>query len=173
MKKLAALLLLASATLLIAPLFGMQFIPFSATGQEHEILMGIRIPRVLCAFVAGAMLSLSGMSFQALFRNPLATPFTLGVSSGAALGAAVFIRTGLSFVFLRISGTSLAAFGGALLAVALVYGLTRIKGGFTTTTLLLAGIAISFFFSSLILLIQYTSGLAQSFRIIQWMMGQH
>jgi iron complex transport system permease protein len=170
-KKLAVLLLVTAATLLFAPLFGMEFIPFSATGQEHKILMDIRIPRVLCAFVAGAMLSLSGMSFQALFRNPLATPFTLGVSSGAALGAAVFIRMGLAFVFLGISGTSLAAFGGALIAVALVYGLTRIKGGFTTTTLLLAGIAISFFFSSLILLIQYTSGLSHSFRIIQWMMG--
>jgi len=170
-KKLVGLLLLASVTLLFAPLFGMKFIPFSATGQEHEILMNIRIPRVLCAFAAGSMLSLSGMSFQALFRNPLATPFTLGVSSGAALGAAVFIRFGLAFTLLGISGTSLAAFGGALLAVALVYGLTRIKGGFTTTTLLLAGIAISFFFSSLILLIQYTSGLSQSFRIIQWMMG--
>ena len=168
---LIVLLLLAIATLLFAPLFGMKFIPFSASGQEHEILMGIRIPRVLCAFVAGAMLSLSGMSFQALFRNPLATPFTLGISSGAALGAALFIRFGLAFTFLGISGTSLAAFGGALLAVALVYGLTRMKGGFTTTTLLLAGIAISFFFSSLILLIQYISGLSHSFRIIQWMMG--
>ena len=168
---LAILLLLAVATLLFSPLFGMDFIPFSATGQEREILLGIRIPRVLAAFVAGAMLSLSGMSFQALFRNPLATPFTLGVSSGAALGAAVFIRFGLAFTFLGMSGTSLAAFGGAMVAVALVYGLTRIKGGFTTTTLLLAGIAISFFFSSLILLIQYTSGLSHSFRIIQWMMG--
>jgi len=164
-------MLLAAATLFIAPLFGMEFIPFSAAGQERAILLGIRIPRVLCAFVVGSMLSLSGMSFQALFRNPLATPFTLGVSSGAALGAAIFIRFGLAFTLLGISGTSLAAFGGALLAVALVYGLTRIKGGFTTTTLLLAGIAISFFFSSLILLIQYTSGLSQSFRIIQWMMG--
>lgn len=168
---LIALLLLVLVALLLCPLFGMKFIPFSATGQELDILLGIRIPRVLCAFVAGAMLSLSGMSFQALFRNPLATPFTLGVSSGAALGAAVFIRTGLAFTLLGISGTSLAAFGGALLAVALVYGLTRVKGGFTTTTLLLAGIAISFFFSSLILLIQYTSGLSHSFRIIQWMMG--
>jgi iron complex transport system permease protein len=168
---LAALLLIALGTLVFSPLFGMKLIPFSAAGQEHEILFDIRIPRVLCAFVAGAMLSLSGMSFQALFRNPLATPFTLGVSSGAALGAAVFIRTGLAFSIAGISGTSLAAFIGALLAVALVYGLTRIKGGFTTTTLLLAGIAISFFFSSLILLIQYTSGLSHSFRIIQWMMG--
>ncbi len=165
------LLLLASAALVVCPLLGMKFIPLSADGLEREILVSLRVPRVLCAFAAGAMLSLSGMSFQALFRNPLATPFTLGISSGAALGAATFIRLGFAFTFLGISGTSLAAFGGALLAVALVYGLTRLKGGFTTTTLLLAGIAISFFFSSLILLIQYLSGFEQSFRIVQWMMG--
>jgi iron complex transport system permease protein len=117
------------------------------------------------------MLALSGMSFQALFRNPLATPFTLGVSSGAALGAAIFIRLGIAFTFLGISGTSFAAFGGALLSVLLVYGLTKLKGGFSTSTLLLAGIAISFFFSSLILFIQYVSGLTHSFRIVHWMMG--
>jgi iron complex transport system permease protein len=175
MKKQAMLLLLmlilSLFALLLCPLLGMKFIPLNAEGLEREILISLRLPRVLCAFAAGAMLSLSGMSFQALFRNPLATPFTLGVSSGAALGAALWIRLGFSFTLLGISGTSLAAFGGALLAVALVYGLTRLKGGFTTTTLLLAGIAISFFFSSLILLIQYLSGFEQSFRIVQWMMG--
>jgi iron complex transport system permease protein len=165
------LLILSLAALVVCPLLGMKFIPLSAEGLEREILISLRVPRVLCAFAAGAMLSLSGMSFQALFRNPLATPFTLGISSGAALGAATFIRLGFAFTFLGIAGTSLAAFGGALLAVALVYGLTRLKGGFTTTTLLLAGIAISFFFSSLILLIQYVSGFEQSFRIVQWMMG--
>jgi iron complex transport system permease protein len=165
------LLLLALAALVFCPLLGMKYIPLSADGLDREILISLRIPRVLCAFAAGAMLSLSGMSFQALFRNPLATPFTLGISSGAALGAATFIRLGFAFTCFGVSGTSLAAFGGALLAVALVYGLTRLKGGFTTTTLLLAGIAISFFFSSLILLIQYLSGFEQSFRIVQWMMG--
>jgi iron complex transport system permease protein len=166
------ILALAAVVVVIAgPMVGMQFIPLSAAGQERDILINLRIPRVLCAFAAGAMLSLSGMSFQALFRNPLATPFTLGVSSGAALGAAVFIRLGIAFTIPGISGTSLAAFIGALMAIGLVYGLTRIRDGFTTATLLLAGIAISFFFSSLILLIQYLSGLSHSFRIIQWMMG--
>lgn len=165
------LLGLSATALLLCPRMGMDFIPLGAEGMDREILLSLRLPRVLCAFVAGAMLSLSGMSFQALFRNPLATPFTLGVSSGAALGAAVFIKLGIAFTLLGISGTSLAAFGGALLAVLLVYGLTRLKGGFTTPTLLLAGIAISFFFSSLILLIQYFSGFEQSFRIVRWMMG--
>ena len=168
---LTALFLLAFITLLLSPLFGMEFIPLNATGQEREILFGIRLPRVLCAFAAGAMLSLSGMSFQALFRNPLATPFTLGVSSGAALGAALFIRFGITFSIIGISGTSMAAFGGALLSILLVYGLTKLKGGFSTPTLLLSGIAISFFFSSLILFIQYISGLTHSFQIVHWMMG--
>ena len=169
--RLLLLLTLSIAALLLCPLFGMKFIPMNATGIEREILTQLRIPRVLCAFTAGAMLSLSGMSFQALFRNPLATPFTLGISSGAALGAALFIRMGFAFSILGISGTSMAASGGALLAVLLVYGLTRIKGGFSTTSLLLAGIGLSFFFSSLILLIQFSSNAAQSFRIVQWMMG--
>ncbi|HEY5621819.1 MAG TPA: iron ABC transporter permease [Pontiella sp.] len=168
---LVILAVLATAALAFCPLFGMTFIPYNAVGQEREILLSIRLPRVLCAFAAGAMLASSGMAFQALFRNPLATPFTLGVSSGAALGAAVFIRLGLAFTVLGISGTSLAAFGGALLSIALVYGLTKLKGGFSTPTLLLAGIAISFFFSSLILFIQYISGLTHSFRIVHWMMG--
>jgi iron complex transport system permease protein len=169
--RIGLLALLSVAALLLCPLLGMKFIPLGAAGMEREILLTLRLPRVLCAFAAGAMLSLSGMSFQALFRNPLATPFTLGISSGAALGAALFIRLGWTFSLLGISGTSFAAFGGALLAVVLVYGLTRLKGGFTTTTLLLAGIAISFFFSSLILLIQYFSGFEHAFRIVQWMMG--
>lgn len=168
---LAILLVMAIATLWLSPLFGMEFIPPNAAGQEHDILVNIRLPRVLCAFAAGSMLALSGMSFQALFRNPLATPFTLGVSSGAALGAAIFIRFGLAFCILGISGTSVAAFIGALLSILLVYGLTKLKGGFSTPTLLLSGIAISFFFSSLILFIQYISGLTHSFRIVHWMMG--
>ena len=165
------LLILAVATLLFAPLFGMRFIPFSASGQELDILLNLRIPRVLVAFTAGSMLALGGMTFQSLFRNALATPFTLGVSSGAALGASLFIRFGFAFSFLGISGISLAALGGALLAVALVYGLTRFGGGFGTTTLLLAGIAISFFFSSLILLLQYLGDPSQTFQTLHWMMG--
>ena len=168
---LGALFALALLILLLCPLLGMEFIPLNATGQEQEILSSIRRPRVFCAFAAGAMLALSGMSFQSLFRNPLATPFTLGVSSGAALGAAVFIRFGLAFSLLGISGTSMAAFIGALLSILLVYGLTKLKGGFSTPTLLLSGIAISFFFSSLILFIQYISGLTHSFHIVHWMMG--
>ncbi len=170
-----ALTTLSFSILLTAPLLGKDIISpsvlYSGSAIDRKILLSIRLPRVLMAFLAGSMLALSGMSFQALFRNPLATPFTLGVSSGAALGAALFIRTGFIFSILGISGVSIAAFTGAILAVALVYALTRIKGGFSTATLLLAGIAISFFFSSVILFIQYISGQSHSFRIMRWLMG--
>ncbi len=171
------LLLLAVASILGAPLVGMQHVPLrtvfdpSGSSIESTVLWDIRVPRVLTAFLAGAGLAVSGMAFQALFRNPLATPFTLGVSSGASLGAAIYVRLGLSLSLLGISGTSIAAFIGALLTILLVYGVTSMRGGFTSSTLLLAGVAISFFFSSLILAVQYTSNMDDSFRLIRWMMG--
>jgi iron complex transport system permease protein len=111
------------------------------------------------------------MSFQAMFRNPLAEPFTLGVASGASLGAALYVQAGLSFSALGISGLTMSAFIGALAAILLVYGLAHLKAGATSMTMLLAGVAISFFFSSLILFIQYVSDISHSFRILRWLMG--
>jgi len=171
-----ALILLSLLALFLAPGIGMKWInPLillqSDIGMDRDIFINLRIPRVLTAYIAGAALALSGMAFQSIFRNPLATPFTLGVSSGAALGAAIYIRLGLALTLFGISGLGVAAFIGALLSVGFVYGLTRLKGGFSTATLLLAGVAVSFFFSSLILFIQYISEFSQSFKIIRWMMG--
>lgn len=170
------LLMLSLLTLVLAPSAGMKWInPMTIfrpdTGMDYDILVNLRIPRVLTAYLAGTALAISGMAFQSIFRNPLATPFTLGVSGGAALGAALYIRLGLAVSILGMSGLGFAAFGGALLAIALVYGLTRLKGGFSNATLLLAGVAISFFFSSLILFVQYLSEASQTFKIVRWMMG--
>jgi len=139
---------------------------------QQRIMNEIRIPRVLFAFVAGSGLALCGMVFQAMFHNPLATPFTLGVASGASLGAAIYVSLGLSFSILGINGTSFAAFSGALLAISIVYGISRFRQGFSTETLLLTGVAISFFFSSLILFTQYLSNVTDSFRILRWLMGE-
>lgn len=165
------------ACLLVAPFVGMEWITpveglqARTANLSARIFWDIRIPRVLAGFLCGASLSLGGTAFQALFRNPLAAPFTLGVSSGAGLGAAIFVRLGLAFSFLGIPGVSLAAFGGALFAMALVYVLTRIRGNFSTATLLLGGVAVSFSLSSLTLFIQYSANLYDSFRLIRWMMG--
>jgi len=174
---LAALLALSAVVLLLTPFVGTNAISpgsifdFSAGVSDSEIFWKIRVPRVLVAFLAGSALALSGMTFQSMFRNPLATPFTLGVASGASFGAAVALRLGLTYVLLGISTISLCAFAGALASILLVYGITRVKKGFSTATMLLAGVAIAFLFSSIILFIQYMSDFAETFRIVRWLMG--
>ncbi len=150
---------------------GFSFDGLRGEGVEAQVLHELRIPRVIAAFVAGIVLSLSGMAFQALFRNPLATPFTLGVSSGASFGAALALNLGFTGAFLGVNIPALAAFGGALFSTGLVYGLTYLRGGFSTATLLLAGVAVSFFFSSLILFVQYTADVYNAFRMLRWVMG--
>jgi iron complex transport system permease protein len=172
------LLLLGSAgVVLLAPLIGGQIVSIDsilAARQDDPAAMifwEIRLPRVCLAWVAGAGLAVAGMAFQAMFRNALATPFTLGVSSGASLGAAVGVRLGLGATLLGFSGVTVGAMGGALLAIAIVYGLTRLKRNCTTGAMLLAGVAVNFFFSSLILLIQYTADFYDTFRILRWLMG--
>ncbi len=171
-----ALVLAAAAALVFLPFAGMRLIslevvfhPFS--GVEADIFWKMRVPRTLVAFLAGAALSLSGMTFQAIFRNPLATPFTLGVASGAAFGSAVTVLLGATFTVLGISGQSLGALAGALLTIGTVYGLSKTRRGVSTPAMLLAGVAVSFFFSSLILFLQYLSDFTQSFRIVRWLMG--
>lgn len=162
--------IVSTLIVIISPMLGLD-IEVSAEIKQR-IMNEIRIPRVLFAFVAGSGLALCGMVFQAMFHNPLATPFTLGVASGASLGAAIYVSLGLSFSFLGINGTSFAAFSGALLAISIVYGISRFRQGFSTETLLLTGVAISFFFSSLILFTQYLSNVTDSFRILRWLMGE-
>ncbi len=175
--RLAMLFVLAGVALAGAPFVGAKTIPLgavlggAATELETHILWRIRIPRVLISFIAGAGLAVSGMAFQALFRNPLAAPFTLGVASGASLGAAVYVWLGLPFILLWIPGVSVFAFLGAALSISLVYGLTRARRGSSTATMLLAGVAVSLFFASLILFTQYMSDYTQSFRILRWLMG--
>jgi iron complex transport system permease protein len=172
------LLMLAAGVLALAPFLGMEPVPLRALWGDVEdytkvdILWKLRIPRVILAFLAGTALATSGMTFQAMFRNPLATPFTLGVSSGAALGAALCIQWGWTFSILGIPSISLSAFVGAVASILLVYALTaRTRGGSSTATMLLAGVAISFFFASMILFLQYLSDFTRTYRMLRWTMG--
>jgi iron complex transport system permease protein len=173
---LGLLVALAAAALVVMPLVGQQYIPphalwGSAEPGQIDILWKLRIPRVCVALLAGMALAASGMAFQAVFRNALAEPFTLGVASGASLGAAVAIHLGLGFSLLGYSAVSWLALAGALAAILLVYGLTRAGQGFSPATMLLAGVAVSFFFSSVILFLQYLSDFTRSFRMLRWVMG--
>jgi len=174
---LGAFLILALVVIIGSPMIGLKSLSLHSIlhpvegDPDAEIFWNIRIPRMCFAFLAGAALAVSGMAFQAIFRNPLATPFTLGVASGASLGAAVYVRLGLALGVFGITGVSIFAFSGAILSVLLVYGMTRIKSGFSVGTMLLAGVALNFFFSSAILFTQYMSDFTHSFRILRWLMG--
>lgn len=168
--------LFSAAVLVAAPFTGMQRIGPGALinggdEAEREILLAIRLPRVCAAFLAGAALALGGAAFQAMFRNPLATPFTLGVSSGAAFGAALYMLLGFSLSFAGATGRTAFAFAWAMAAVLVVYGLTRLREGFSAASMLVAGVAVNFFFSSLILLLQYASDFARTHMMIRWLMG--
>ncbi|MDR1166253.1 MAG: iron ABC transporter permease [Deltaproteobacteria bacterium] len=176
MGKLSLVILGSLLIFLASPFFGLSVISpehiFQEGHPDAELFWRLRAPRAVAAFFAGAGLSLSGMVFQALFRNPLATPFTLGVSSGASFGASVYFYLGGTFL-IRLGGVGplAASLVGAALSMTLVWAITRIKGGFSTVIMLLAGVVINFFFSSLVLFVQYLSDSHDSLRIMHWLMG--
>jgi len=162
----------------VAPFVGMQQISISdllGGGDENimRIMWDLRVPRVLLGWITGSTLALCGLIFQALFRNPLASPDMLGVSTGAAFGAVVYIRTGFVFsLFSVISGLSMAAFVGALVATFAIYAAGNLRrGGMSEATLLLAGVAMSFLFGSMNMIIQFTGGYVDTFRMMRWSMG--
>ncbi len=172
-----ALLVAAVLAFLLSPLAGMKgyspldVISGALSSADHGIFWKVRVPRVLLSLLAGAALALSGMTFQSMFRNPLATPYTLGVASGGSFGAALTLKLGLTFSLAGLPASSIGAFLGCLLAVTLVYGVTRLKHGFSTATMLLAGVAVGFLFSSVLMFLQYMSDFAETFRIVRWLMG--
>lgn len=171
------LIVAALAVLILTPLVGANAVPVEAIWNPAahpvatRVFWELRLPRTLLAFVVGGTLALCGMTFQALFRNALANESTLGVAAGASLGAALAVRLGLGVGLLGLSAVSVAAFVGAVLSILVVYGLTRLRRGFSGESLLLAGVALSFFFSAVVLLVQATSDLYDSFRLLRWMMG--
>jgi iron complex transport system permease protein len=140
-----------------------------AIGSEAEqmIILSLRIPRALLAGLVGAGLSVSGATFQALLRNPLADPYILGVSSGAAVGAIIAILMGLSSSL----GTPLISFAGALLTVIAVLYFGRQDGKIHPNTLLLTGVIIGSFLSALIMFFISLSQREELHTIIFWLMG--
>jgi iron complex transport system permease protein len=144
---------------------------FDLNSMDSKIFYDIRVPRVLLAFFAGGILALSGLLFQTLFRNPLTTPFTLGISSGATLGAAIAIIFGFHSHFIGFSAVSFFAFLGALFTVGLIYYFSKKLTSSTDHRLILVGIALSFFFSSLLLILYYLSDFEESYLIMRFTMG--
>ena len=173
--------LMAAAAVLLAPLVGSTpislrrafdlSIPF-ADNTDAQIFFVARLPRTLAGAFVGATLASSGVVFQGLLRNPLATPFTLGVSAGGALGAMLAITFDWTLASIGISAVPLAAFAGSLAAVGVVYALARARQqGLSTNVLLLAGVTLNAFFSAMILFIQYFANFADAYKTLRWLMG--
>ncbi len=135
------------------------------------IVRKIRLPRALLAGIVGACLSLAGLGFQAISRNPLADPSILGVSSGASFGLLVAMLLGVAGPTSNPVVTTLFAFAGALLAAALVYAIARVDGRLPMTTLLLSGVIVGLFFTSCVMLATVLLAAAELQGVVFWLMG--
>lgn len=142
--------------------------PGSVAGR---IFWQLRLPRVILGLLAGGALALGGAAFQALFRNPLAEPYTLGVASGAALGAVLAQQLGPVDLAARLPLVAVASFVGAAIVSAAILALAAGPHGVRSQTLLLAGIAMSLSCSALILFVQYWADFTRTFSMVRWMMG--
>jgi len=139
-------------------------------GATSDIVWRIRVPRVLLAALVGASLSVAGVIFQALLRNPLADPFILGISGGAALGGIAMLSLG-GLVGLGYGAVPPAAFAGALLATLLLYLVAGVRGRVSATNLLLTGVVFNAFASAAIVFLASLAGLAEGSRIFLWLIG--
>lgn len=176
---LAALLALLLVSFIIALTSGSVSIPVHevwrqliqpAPGPEHQILYELRLPRALAALVCGGLLALSGIIMQVLLRNPLADPYILGISGGAAVGALLVIVLGAGGV---LGGLLIgqAAFAGALLSVLLVFGLATTAGSWSPTRLLLTGVVLSAGWGAAINVLLTTSNNHTVQSMLFWLMG--
>ncbi|HYC79044.1 MAG TPA: iron ABC transporter permease [Planctomycetota bacterium] len=165
-----ASLVLAAAGLLFALLCGAtaidprEVLTFRADAVAVRKVFGFRLPRALVAEIVGAALATAGLVFQALIRNPLASPYVLGVSAGGSLGAVAALSLGWAF-------PGPAAFAGCVLAIAVVYAVARSGGRFPATTLLLSGVVVNAFFSAAIMFVNLVAAPRDQDRILRWLVG--
>ncbi|GJM12303.1 MAG: iron ABC transporter [Pseudohongiella sp.] len=145
---------------LIASLFS------SESNLQSQVLQEIRIPRTMAAFVTGGLLALSGAIMQVLLRNPLADPYILGISGGAAVGALAAILLGATGFWL-----SNAAFAGALFSIFLVFGIANKFGNWSVTRLLLTGVVVSAGWGAVINILLTTSSTNNVQSMLFWLMG--
>ncbi len=139
---------------------------FEGTGPEYDILFYARLPRILLGILVGMALSSGGVAFQSLLRNPLADPYILGVSGGAALGSVLAVSLGLAFTWV-----SLTAFLASLLTLLLLYWVAQTQGRLPVATLLLTGVIFNAFTFALIMFINSVVPFEQSYRIWYLMVG--
>lgn len=172
---LLVLMLLGAAALMLALAVGSVALSFDqllavlAGGGEplhRELLLSLRLPRALAAFATGGLLSLAGALMQVLLRNPLADPYVLGLSGGAAVGALAAMLAGVGVAW--VSG---GAFLGALVSTVLVFGLARGAGGWTPARLLLTGIVVAAGWGAVVTFMLTLSPTARLPGMLYWLMG--
>jgi cobalamin transport system permease protein len=167
-------MLLLAAALAVGLWVGGERIDFTTLSDDpvaRALFFRLRLPRVAMACLVGASLAVTGGAMQALFRNPLAEPYTLGVSGGGALGASVAIALGWSG---RVGGTPLiylASFAGAMAAMFVVRAMARAGASILPGALLLSGVVVNLIASAAVLTIQYISDPSSALRIVRWMVG--
>ena len=141
------------------------------TSSSGVIVFKLRLPRVVLSILVGGALGVAGAVLQALLRNPLATPYTLGISSGGALGAVLALKLGWVVSWWGFGSVQIAAFLGSIGTIFIVYELARRWLRFSIYALILIGVTLSFFFGALILLIHYLADFTQTQQMIRWMIG--
>lgn len=161
--------LLAITAFFFSPTVGTMYIsPLVDRGSSvlYAIFWEIRFPRIVVGFFGGALLAMGGLVFQSIYRNDLASPYTLGVSGGAGVGAALAILLALPWVY-----QPLFAFGGAMIPMMIIYfASTRMKR-VEPATLILAGVAIQITSGGVVLFLHYIADQYQSAQMMQWVMG--
>lgn len=146
------------------------FAAFKTSWLAQAVVWDLRMPRILMAIIGGAGLALAGAVLQGTLRNPLASPFTLGISGGAAFGAALAITLGAGLAGTGKYLVIVNAFFFSMLAAFLVYGLSAPRG-ITAEALVLAGVAMNFLFMALTSLLQYFGGSEEVKAVVFWLMG--
>jgi iron complex transport system permease protein len=139
-------------------------------GPAADIVRRIRLPRVATGALVGAALSVAGVVFQALLRNPLADPFVLGISGGAALGGVLVLALGTT-IGLGAAAVPPAAFAGALVTTIALFGASGLRGRLAATTLLLTGVVFNAFASAAIVFLASLGGMAEGTSIFLWLIG--
>ena len=173
-RALALLILVLLAAAALGVWAGSRTIDFAALRSDplaRTLFFRLRLPRVVMAALIGSSLAMAGAALQALFRNPLAEPATLGVSGGGAVGASVAIAFGWGS---QISGVPLvfvAGFCGAMIAVLLVHRIARSGALLLPGALLLAGVVVNLIASAAVLAIQYTTDSSRALEILRWIIG--
>lgn len=186
MSRRAAIFLLCAAALVLAPFAALCFGRFQIAATDvlsallpeifgesegaelaRNVIFNVRLPRVALAMLAGAGLAVSGAAFQSLFSNPLATPDTLGVATGASFGAALGILAGLSPMFVQLS-----AFASGIAAVCAVLAVSRVRGSSPVVMMILAGMVVGALFSALVSLVKFVADPQDVLPAITfWLMG--